>query len=158
MKHSIRAAILAVLGASATVGCGDGEPSSRGPEFLGDVEALSRHNVDFRRVLFTGPNIQVVAMSLGPNEDIGEEVHQNVDQCFFFVSGAAETIVEGRVAGQGKDGLLCVPAGSRHNIRNTGSGTLKLITTYAPPQHPPGTVHQTKADAEKAEAQQPPES
>jgi mannose-6-phosphate isomerase-like protein (cupin superfamily) len=108
-------------------------------------------NTDFRHVLFTGHNIQVVAMSLRPGEDIGEEVHDRVDQCFFFVRGMAQTTVGGNTASADKKGVLCVPAGTRHNVRNKGREDLKLFTTYAPPQHPPGTVHHTKADAERAE-------
>jgi mannose-6-phosphate isomerase-like protein (cupin superfamily) len=118
--------------------------------FHGNVEKLTLQNKDFRRVLFTGRNVQVVAMSLPEKLDIGEEVH-NVDQCFFFVDGEAETTVKGKVVRMRADSLLCVPAGARHNIRNAGPRPLKLYTLYAPPQHPTGTVHHTKADAERAE-------
>jgi mannose-6-phosphate isomerase-like protein (cupin superfamily) len=123
------------------------------PPFRGDIGQLTEDNTDFRHVLFTGHNIQVVAMALRPGEDIGEEVH-NVDQCFFFVRGTAQTIVRDSAANAAKNGVLCVPAGSRHNVRNSGRDDLKLFTTYAPPQHPPGTVHHTKADAQRAEEEQ----
>ena len=105
---------------------------------------------DFRRVLFTGPNMQLVTMSLHAAEDIGEETHA-ADQCFFFVEGKGESVIAGKVTPiTGRD-VVCVPAGTRHNIRNTGDKPLKLYTLYAPPQHPAGTVHPTKADAERAE-------
>lgn len=130
---------------------------SRGdePPFRGDIGELTEQNTDFRHVLFTGRNIQVVAMALRPGEDIGEEVHK-VDQCFFFVRGTAQTIVGGNTASAYKNGVLCVPAGTRHDVRNSGKEDLKLYTTYAPPQHPPGTVHHTKADAQRAEGAPPP--
>jgi mannose-6-phosphate isomerase-like protein (cupin superfamily) len=121
--------------------------------YRGNVEAQTEENEDFRHVLFTGRNIQVVAMALRPGEAIGQEVHA-VDQCFFFVDGRAQTVVEGKSANAGKNGVLCVPAGTRHDIRNVGRDSLKLFTTYAPPQHPAGTVHRTKADAQRAEAAQ----
>jgi mannose-6-phosphate isomerase-like protein (cupin superfamily) len=120
------------------------------PVFRGDIVKLTERNTDFRHVLFTGRNVQVVAMALPPGEDIGAEVHK-VDQCFFFVQGSGQAIIEGSNASVGKDGVLCVPAGTRHNIRNAGREPLKLYTTYSPPQHPPGTVHHTKAEAQRAE-------
>jgi mannose-6-phosphate isomerase-like protein (cupin superfamily) len=118
--------------------------------FRGDIVKMTEQNADFRHVLFTGRNVQVVAMTLRPGEDIGEEVHK-VDQCFFFIQGTAQTLVGGSNATVGKDGVLCVPAGMRHNIRNAGREPLKLYTTYSPPQHPAGTIHHTKADAQRAE-------
>ena len=127
-------------------GAGAAEPQA----FRGNVDQLTLQNKDFRRVLFTGPNVQIVVMSLSEKVDIGEEVHK-VDQCFFFVTGTAETTVDGKAVRMGRDGVLCVPAGARHNIRNPGSAPLKLYTLYAPPEHPAGTVHHTKADAERAE-------
>lgn len=125
---------------------------AQGPEpYRADVEKLTKQNSDFRRVLFTADHVQIVAMALPPNEDIGAEVHQ-VDQCFFIVEGRAETTIAGQV-GTGKQGdVICVPAGLRHNVRNPGPKPLKLYTLYSPPQHPAGTIHHTKQDAEKAES------
>jgi len=82
---------------------------------------------------------------------IGAEAHP-VDQCFFFVEGEGESVVAGKTGKLQDDDVLCVPAGMQHNVRNTGRKALKLYTLYSPPQHPPGTVHHTKADAEAAEA------
>jgi mannose-6-phosphate isomerase-like protein (cupin superfamily) len=118
--------------------------------FHGDIEKLPEQNKDFRHVLFTGSQIQVVAMSLAPNEDIGTETH-TVDQCFFFVEGEGQAIVANDVSPVKEDGILCVPGGMSHNIRNTGKKALKLYTTYSPPEHPAGTVHHTKQEAEQAE-------
>lgn len=119
--------------------------------FHGDIEKLTEQSSDFRRVLFTGAHTQVVAMSLAAGEEIGDEVHR-VDQCFFFVDGKGQSVVSGQTTKVEEDEVLCVPAGLRHNIRNTGSEPLKLYTIYSPPQHPAGTIHHTKQDAQRAEA------
>lgn len=121
--------------------------------FHGDIEKLATQNRDFRRVLFTGAHTQVVAMSIPPGQDIGAEAHP-VDQCFFFVDGEGESVVAGKTGKLRDDDVLCVPAGLQHNVRNTGRKALKLYTLYSPPQHPPGTVHHSKAEAEAAEAKQ----
>lgn len=120
-----------------------------GEAYRADIEKLARQNGDFRRVLFTGDHVQIVAMSLPPEEDIGPEV-QHVEQCFFIVEGRAQTMVDGRVGTAKENDVLCVPAGQRHNIRNPGPRALKLYTLYAPPQHPPGTVQHTKQDAQRS--------
>ena len=123
--------------------------------FHANIDKLTQQNNDFRRVLYTGESVQIVAMSLREKEDIGEEVH-DVDQCFFFVSGEAQTIVRGNTRPMDVDGVLCVPAGVRHNIRNARREPLKLFTVYAPPQHPARTVHRTKADSDRAEGRPAP--
>jgi mannose-6-phosphate isomerase-like protein (cupin superfamily) len=117
--------------------------------YRADVKTLARQNADFRHVLYTGDHVQIVAMSLPPNEDIGPEV-QRVEQCFFIVEGRAKTMVAGRVGSAKENDVLCVPAGVRHNIRNDGPRPLKLYTLYAPPQHPAGTVQRTKQDAQRS--------
>jgi mannose-6-phosphate isomerase-like protein (cupin superfamily) len=119
--------------------------------FSGDAHALAAQNDDFRHVLFTGPHTQLVAMALAPGEDIGAEVHGTVDQCFFVESGTGEATLDGKTFPLDEHAVVCVPSGTRHDVRNTGAGTLKLLTTYSPPQHAPGTVHHTKADAMKDE-------
>ena len=140
------AIFMAVAALAATTRVGRAEQGA----FRADIDKLTQQNTDFRRVLFTGPSLQIVAMSLREREDIGEEVH-DVDQCFFFVNGEAEVVVKGKPARMPPDSVLCVPGGTRHNIRNAGGRPLKLYTLYAPPQHPARTVHHTKADAERAE-------
>lgn len=119
--------------------------------FIGDIEERTEQNQDFRRVLYTGPNLQLVLMSLDPGEEIGEEIHENTDQFFRIEEGTGEILMEGRQVSIDSDTAIVVPAGTRHNIRNTGRGPLRLYTLYAPPQHPDGTVHRTRAEADAAE-------
>jgi mannose-6-phosphate isomerase-like protein (cupin superfamily) len=105
-------------------------------------------------VLFTSEHTQLVVMSLLPGEDIGDEVHPDVDQFFRVERGEARFVFDGRdeCLVQGGDAVV-VPAGTRHNVVNPSStAALKLYTIYSPPNHPDGTVHQTKRDAEAAEA------
>ena len=115
--------------------------------FIGDIEEQTEANHDFRRVLFTGPHMQLVVMSLQPGEELGEEVHVSTDQFFRVEEGKGRIWMNGNAAEIGSDMAIVVPAGTRHNIENTGHKTLKLYTLYAPPQHVDGTVHRTKADA-----------
>lgn len=119
--------------------------------FIGDIEDRTEGNRDFRRVLYTGPHMQLVLMSLRPGEELGEEIHENTDQFFCFEEGKGEVSIEGRETPIESDVAVVIPAGLRHNIRNTGDEDLKLYTLYAPPEHPHGTVHRTRADAESAE-------
>jgi mannose-6-phosphate isomerase-like protein (cupin superfamily) len=116
-----------------------------------DIEALTRANQDFRREVATAEHSQVVLMTIPPAEDIGEEVHEGIDQLLVFVEGEAEAIVGGESSAVGAGRTVLVPGGTRHNFRNTGDSALRLWTVYAPPEHPPGTVHRTKAEAEAAE-------
>jgi mannose-6-phosphate isomerase-like protein (cupin superfamily) len=115
------------------------------------AEDAARANTDFRRVLATGRHSQLVAMHIEPGDEIGEEVHPDVDQTLVFVTGGGEAILEGEVSEVAPQRVVFVPAGTRHNFRNTGSEPLKLYTVYAPPEHPAGTVHRTKAEADAAE-------
>lgn len=110
-----------------------------------------RSNTNFRTVLATGEHAQVVAMSLKPGEDIGSEVHA-VDQALMFVEGTGDAVLNGENSPIAPGHLVYVPAGTTHNFVNTGATPMKLYTFYASPEHPDGTVHATKADAEKAEA------
>jgi mannose-6-phosphate isomerase-like protein (cupin superfamily) len=112
----------------------------------------ARANQAFRRVAITGPYQQVVLMTLPPGGEIGEEVHPDTDQVLFFVEGEGEARLDGHVSRVRAFDLVLVRAGTRHNFVNTGGGPMRLVTTYAPPHHPPGTVHQTRADADAAEA------
>jgi mannose-6-phosphate isomerase-like protein (cupin superfamily) len=116
------------------------------------IEEKTLANNYFRQVLFTGIHAQLVLMSLKPNEEIGLEVHPNVDQFFRFESGEGKVIIDGEEH-LVKDGIaVIVPAGSQHNVVNTSAEKeLKLYTIYSPPNHPDGTIHQTKAEAMAAE-------
>jgi mannose-6-phosphate isomerase-like protein (cupin superfamily) len=118
--------------------------------FIDDIEDRTVENRDFRRVLYTGPHLQLVLMSLKPGEEIGEEIHDDTDQFFRVEEGEGEVIIDGRTTPIESETAIVVPAGARHNIRNTGDEPLKLYTVYAPPHHEDGTVHRTKHDAEQS--------
>lgn len=115
--------------------------------FVDDIEDMTEQNSDFRRVLYTGRQLQLVLMSLQPGEDIGEEVHPDRDQFFRVEKGKGEVWIDGHQTTIKSDFAIVVPAGARHNIRNTGDEPLKLYTLYGPPEHADGTVHVTKSDA-----------
>jgi mannose-6-phosphate isomerase-like protein (cupin superfamily) len=125
--------------------------------WVGNIEDLTEDNDTFRTVLWTGAHSELTLMSIAPGEDIGMEVHPNVDQFLRIEEGQGKV-----VAGPAQDRLdetyeveddwaFIIPAGTWHNVINTGSGPLKLYTVYAPANHAPGTVHRTKADAVAAE-------
>jgi mannose-6-phosphate isomerase-like protein (cupin superfamily) len=121
--------------------------------FVGNIEDLTLKNTFFRQVLFTGSHAQLVVMCLQPGEEIGNEVHDTVDQFFRIEEGEAKFVFpnsEEHVV-HGSDAVV-VPAGTYHNVINTStSKQLKLYTVYSPPNHPHGTIHKTKAEAEEAE-------
>ena len=113
-----------------------------------DIERLTTDNGDFRRVLYTGKNLQLVLMSLPPGCDIGAEVHEDRDQFFRFEQGEGEVEIDDNCYPVADGSGVVVPAGARHNVRNTGSGPLKLYTLYGPPEHKDGIVQSTKEEAE----------
>lgn len=116
-----------------------------------DIVQAARDNDAFRREVITGQHEQVVVMTIPPGGEIGEEVHDDTDQVLAFVDGEGEAILDGETSAIGPNDLVFVRAGTRHNFVNTGSQPLRLLTIYAPPEHEPGTVHQTKEDADAAE-------
>lgn len=118
--------------------------------FVASIERASEQNKDFRRVLYTAKNCQLVVMSIPAGGDIGEETHQ-LDQFLRVESGSGVAILDGVEREITAGFAVLVPAGTKHNIKNTGSADLKLYTLYAPPNHKDGTVHKTKADAEADE-------
>lgn len=116
-----------------------------------NIEDATRQNEDFRRVLYTGPNSQLVLMALRPGEDIGRETHDDTDQFIRVESGRGEAIIGGQTYSLEDGTAIVIPAGSEHNVINTSADSvLKLYTVYAPPEHADGTVHHTKAEAESA--------
>jgi mannose-6-phosphate isomerase-like protein (cupin superfamily) len=119
--------------------------------FNKDIVALAQKNESFRQEVVTGTHCQVVLMSIPVGGEIGEEVHHDVDQVLVFISGKGKAIINGEQSPVAANSLCFVPAGTTHNFINTGTGDLKLYTVYAPPEHAPGTVHRTKAEAEAAE-------
>lgn len=120
--------------------------------YVGAIERATLENGFFRQVLFTGTYAQLVVMALQPGEEIGNEVHGDVDQFFRIEAGQAKFVfgdTEEHVVGDGD--AVVVPAGTYHNVINVSDEPLKLYTIYSPPNHPEGTVHKTKAEAEAAE-------
>jgi mannose-6-phosphate isomerase-like protein (cupin superfamily) len=128
--------------------------------WVGDIERQTLDNETFRTVEFTGDQTQLTVMSLQPGEDIGLERHDGNDQFLRIERGKARVEL-GRSEGSidethdvGDDWAIIVPSGIWHNVVNTGDGELKLYSLYSPPEHPDGTVHKTKQEAEAAEAAQ----
>jgi mannose-6-phosphate isomerase-like protein (cupin superfamily) len=117
--------------------------------FISDIEERTEANGDFRRVLYTGQHLQLVLMSLEPGEDIGAEVHESTDQFFRVEMGTGVVVIDGRETPIESGTAIIVPAGARHNVKNTGEKPLRLYTLYAPPEHEDGTVRHTKAEAER---------
>jgi mannose-6-phosphate isomerase-like protein (cupin superfamily) len=128
--------------------------------WVGDIEKETLANDTFRTVLFTGEHTQLTVMRIGPGEDIGREAHDTNDQFLRIEQGSARVEL-----GSSEDAVdethdveadwaVIVPAGVWHNVVNTGDGELKLYSLYSPPEHPDGTVHRTKAEAEEAERAQ----
>lgn len=118
--------------------------------FVENIENLTEENSNFRRVLYTGHNIQLVVMSINPGEEIGAEVHDDRDQFFRIESGTGEILIDGVVHKVKADDGIIVPQGARHNVTATGSEPLKLYTIYGPPEHIDGTLHKTCEDAQAA--------
>lgn len=112
-----------------------------------NIEKLTKENTNFRKVLYTGEQSQLVLMSLLPGEDIGMEVHAENDQFFRVDEGSGKAIIDGNEYDIGDGDAVVVPKGSEHNIINTGDSSLKLYTIYMPPHHKDGIIRSTKADA-----------
>ena len=116
--------------------------------FFDNIERLTEENEDYRRVLYTGHNLQLVLMCILPGDEIGAEVHDDRDQFFRIEQGSGEIVIDETCHKVKADDGVVVPQGSLHNVRNTGSEPLRLYTIYGPPEHKDGTVHRTCADAE----------
>ena len=126
--------------------------------WVGDIEALTQDNDTFRTVLWTGAHLQLTVMRLDTGEEVGLEMHDHLDQFIRVESGSARVTlgpsadkveIAHDVAG---DWAIIIPAGTWHNVINNGIEQLRLYSLYAPAEHPPETVHRTKADADAAEA------
>jgi mannose-6-phosphate isomerase-like protein (cupin superfamily) len=126
--------------------------------WIGDIEELTLENTNFRQVLFTGGHTQLTVMRLLPGQEIGWEAHGHLDQFLRIEEGKGELDL-----GKGEEAVdethpveddwaMIIPAGTWHNVRNVGDGELKLYSLYSPPEHPDGTVHATKEEADAAEA------
>jgi mannose-6-phosphate isomerase-like protein (cupin superfamily) len=120
--------------------------------FSTDIEASTLENQNFRAVLFTAPHSQLVVMTLMPGEEIGTEKHDHGDQFIRIEAGSGEAIIDGETHALSDGVAVVIPAGSVHNVINTSdSEALRLYTIYSPAEHPDGTVHRTKAEADSAE-------
>ena len=118
--------------------------------YVDNIERATLDNGDFRRVLYTGHNLQLVVMSIAPGEEIGAEVHVDRDQFFRIESGEGVISIDGVDHAVSDDDGVIVPQGARHNVKATGDKPLKLYTIYSPPEHIDGTVHATCEDAHAA--------
>ena len=124
--------------------------------YVVDIEELTLENNNFRTTVWTGVNLQVTLMTIQPGDDIGLEVHEDHDQFLRIEQGLAEvqmgpTQLNLETWDAEDDFAILVPAGTWHNVVNTGTQPLKLYSIYSPPEHPHGTIHETKEDAEAAE-------
>lgn len=113
-----------------------------------DIIEQARESDDFRRVLMTGQNMQIVVMTIPPGGEIGAETHPDTDQVLFFIDGEGESILDGERSPVEPGHLVFVRAGTHHNFINTGEQPLRIATAYAPPEHEHGTVHATKLEAD----------
>ncbi|MFH1354125.1 MAG: cupin domain-containing protein [bacterium] len=118
--------------------------------FVIDIEKATEENTDYRRVLYTAENSQLVVMNIQPGDEIGEEVHK-LDQFIRIEKGQTKAILDGEESEMKEGFAVVIPAGTKHNIVNTGSGELKVYSVYSPPQHRDGVVHRTKAEADADE-------
>ena len=117
--------------------------------YCDNIERQTVENDDFRRVLYTGGHLQLVLMTLKPGEEIGEEVHEDRDQFFRIEDGEGAVDIDGRENRVEDDFAVIVPAGARHNVRNTGDRPLRFYTLYGPPEHRDGVVQSTKEEADR---------
>lgn len=116
--------------------------------YVENIEKLTKENTLFRKVLYTGKYSQLVLMNLKSGEEIGAEVHSDVDQFFRFEEGMGQVIIDDATHDVGAEFGVIVPAGANHNVINTGDSELKLYTIYSPAEHMDGTIRATKAEAE----------
>lgn len=122
------------------------------PVFVDNIEELTLGNTNFRQVLSTNQHSQLVIMSLRPGEEIGMEVHNDVDQFFRIDAGVGKVIANGQEYNITDGYAIVIPAGTEHNVINTSeTEDLKLYTVYSPANHPDGTIHATKAEADEYE-------
>jgi mannose-6-phosphate isomerase-like protein (cupin superfamily) len=146
--------LAALLLAAGCASRPDPDPGTRslpapppGAGYVEDIAQTTRDNEDYRRVLVTGPHMQLVLMTLRQGEEIGVETHEDGDQFIRVEAGTGRAILDGRTYPLRDGSVVVIPAGIAHNVINTGSSPLRMYFLYSPPEHPHGTVHRTKADA-----------
>lgn len=113
--------------------------------YIANIEKETLNNTDYRRVLYTSKHSQLVLMNLQPGDEIGVETHE-LDQFIRIEEGSAQVILDGDTHDISDDFAVVIPAGTQHNVVNTGDGPLKLYSIYSPPEHKDGTIHPTKAE------------
>jgi len=124
------------------------------PGYITNIETKTLANEYFREVLFTAERIQLVVMALQPGEEIGAEVHDDVDQFVRIEAGTGKAVLDGDETDLVDGSIVVIPAGTHHNIlNNSDSEALKLYTIYSPPEHPDGTINKDKAEADAYEAE-----
>ena len=116
---------------------------------ISNIKKETKENNNFRKVLYTAKHSQLVVMSLKPGEEIGEEVHNELDQFVRIEQGKGKAVINNQEYDIEDDWAVIVPAGALHNFINTGEEDMKLYTIYSPPEHKHGTIHPTKADVEE---------
>jgi mannose-6-phosphate isomerase-like protein (cupin superfamily) len=116
-----------------------------------EIAVVAEKSADFRHVLWTGEHTQLVIMTIPPEGEIGEEVHDENDQILSFVSGIGKAVISGKEKNVKPGDVVVVPAGIKHNFLNTGPNPLVLYTVYGPPDHADGAVHATKEEADRLE-------
>ena len=114
--------------------------------YIGDIEKETKENDNFRKVLYTAKNSQLVVMSIAPEDEIGEEVH-DLDQFIRIEDGSGKVVLDDEESEIKDDYAVIIPAGVKHNVVNTGEKPLKLYTLYSPPEHRDGVVHETREEA-----------
>ncbi|EKD33208.1 MAG: Cupin protein [uncultured bacterium] len=114
--------------------------------YITNIEKATKENTDYRRVLYTGKNSQLVLMAIQPGDEIGEEVH-TLDQFIRLEQGEAKVVLDGAEHDVKAEDAIVIPQGTKHNVINTGASVLKLYSIYSPPEHKDGTVHASKAEA-----------
>ena len=119
--------------------------------YVANIESETLENENFRKEIFTGEHLQITVMSINPGEDIGLETHPHTDQFLRVEQGSGKAIIGGQEYEITDAFGITIPAGMEHNVINTGTVALKMYSIYTPPNHPKGTVHVTRADADAAE-------
>lgn len=118
--------------------------------YITNIENETISNQNFRKVIYTGSKSQLVIMTLLPGEEIGSETHSDIDQYIRVQTGVAKVYIDGEEQVVGPDYVIMIPAGSEHNVVNgSGEEPLRLYTIYSPPEHPKGTIHRSKEEADK---------
>ncbi len=117
--------------------------------YKANIETATLENDNFRKVLYTGHQLQLVLMTLKPGEEIGEEIHENNDQFFRFETGTGKCTIDENNYHVAEGDVIIAPAGAKHNVINTGTDALKMYTIYGPPNHESGTIRATKEAADR---------